>query len=240
MSLLVHGLLRAEPAAAIDLDALSERLGADIRFVAHEGIAALVSETAGGEPLPSRQNLLTHAGILEAAAERDTVLPMRFGVVAPDGEALVSTFLAPQQASLLARIERLRGHAELRMRGTYDEETIVAEVLEGDRRAARLRGRESFDARVELGERISAGIERRRDRDAAHAVETLRPYITDAAAGEVSEPLDAFAVSFLVAEERLPDFDRAVEQLGADLTPRVQLELVGPLPPFSFAATGAV
>lgn len=237
--LVVHGLLQREPAEALDLDDLGARLGARVGVVTHGGIAALVSDTDEATPAPSRRHLVTHAGILEAAADLATVLPVRFGVVAPDEQALVGAFLAPEEPALLGRIVQLDGHAELRMRGSYDEDIVVREVLADDRRAARLRGRQALDARLELGERITAGIEARRDRDAGHVVAALRSLVSDVAPGAVSEPLDAFALSFLVSTEGLTAFDRAVEELGAELAPRVQLELVGPLPPFSFAVAGA-
>jgi hypothetical protein len=236
--LIVHGLLGADTARELNVGLLRAPADEPVDLVTHRDLAGLVEHTDDDEVLPSRANLLTHTRILEAVAERTTVLPMQFGVVVPDAQTLVATYLGPEHDDIVARLERLAGHVELRLRGRYDEEAVLRDVLASDRRAVRLRGRTGFAARMELGERVVAGIEARRDRDAAHTVEALRPHATDVAAGRVAEPLDAFSASFLVDRGRIQDFDRAVDHLADDLSPLVHLELVGPLPPFSFMADG--
>lgn len=233
--LVVHGVLRGEDARELDTSALTEVSGSPVRLVEHRDLAALTTETDAGELLPSRANLLAHTGILGAVAPA-TVLPMRFGVAVPDGATLRDAYLEPVYDAMLERLDRLDGHVELRLRGTYDEDAVLQEILETDRRARRLRGRESFEARIELGERVAAGIGARRDRDAALVLDELRQHAADVAPGRLAEPLDAFTLSFLVGRGSLDAFDEAVDRLAEKLGTTVHLELVGPLPPFSFAA----
>lgn len=229
MPLLVHGIVRAEPDGAAPSAA-----GDGTSIVTHGDLAAVVSEVEGDEVLPSRAELLRHTRVLETLGEQRTVLPMRFGVVVPDAAALRTAFLAPQRVELQTTLDRLEGHAEYRLRGTYDEAAVITEILATDRRAARLRGREDTDSKMKLGERIVAGIAARRAPDARRVVEALVPPATAASEGAIGQPLDAFTLSFLLAEERREAFDAAVERLGEELAPVLQLELVGPVPPFSF------
>ncbi len=236
MPLLVHGVSRG-----LSDDAWSEGDDPAFRTVADGQLVAFLSETDVEEALPTRANLLHHLRVLEHVGEHLTVLPMRFGVVVPDADALVADFLGPEQDRLLATLDRIDGHVELRLRGSYDEPTVIREVLDDDPRAARLRGRRGTDAKIELGERIVHGIERRRDQDRDRTVAALRPHAAAVTTGPVSQPLDVFACSFLVARTEREDFERAVGQLGESLAPLIRLELVGPVPPFSFTdATEAV
>lgn len=235
MPFVVHGLCKAD--AADVLDPSVEGVDTPTRSVVHGDVAALVTATEEVELLPTRANLLTHTRVLEAAAEATTVVPMRFGTVVPDEDTLVATYLQPEHDEIGRRLEELTGRIELRVRATYDEDQAVREVLENDRRAVRLRGRDDFEARMELGERITTGIAARRDDDARYTVEAVRPHVRDVAAGTVSEPLDAFTVSFLVDRDTLGGFEAALERVADELAPRVRMELIGPLPPFSFAAT---
>jgi hypothetical protein len=236
--LAVHGIVAADDAARLDVQAFAEEVGTESRLITHGEAAALVSQVPDEEVLPTRANLLAHTKLLEAVVQQASVLPMRFGVVAPDEETLVATTLEPRQAELHDALGRLAGHVEMRLVGRYQEGPAVARVLASDRRAARLRDRQDLDAKMELGERIVAGIAEQREVDTARAVEALRPYAADVTAGEVGQPLDAFALSFLIPPDGRAAFESAVDELAAELGGGVELELIGPLPPFSFAGTG--
>lgn len=236
MPLLVHGLLAAADGPATSADELARVAGRDIDLVVEGGLAAVVSETDDPEAMPSRANLMAHARVLEHLAAHLTVAPMQFGVVVADREALAAS-VREQEERVTHVLRRLEGHLEFRLRGRYDEDAVVHEVVASDPRAARLRGDDAFEARMELGERIVAGIEARRDVDRARIVERLTPHVADLVANDVAEPLDAFALSLLVHTGHREAFDDHLEELGVELAPRLALELVGPVPPFSFAAT---
>jgi hypothetical protein len=225
---LVHGVSRRSPEAATDADTPA------FRAVTEGDLVALVSETEVDEALPTRANLLHHTRVLEHVGGQTAVLPMRFGVVVPDLQALVDDFLTPERDRLVATLERLEGHVELRLRGRYREDEVIREVLDQDRRAAQLRGRRGTDARIELGERIVAGIERRREHHLERAEAALRPHVAALTSGTVADPLDTLSLSCLVADAARSGFEAAVDELGAALAPVVELELVGPLPPFNF------
>jgi hypothetical protein len=239
MPLLVHGVLAASPDESLDPAALAEAAGVDVDLVSTGDLVAVTSETDSDEAIPSRANLMAHARLLESLAEHATVAPMRFGVVVADRPTL-EAHVAERADELHDVLQRLEGHLELRLRGRYDEGEVLRELVATDRRVARLRGSTSFDARMELGERVVGGIAARRDADRELVVRRLEPFVADIAVSEVAEPLDAFAVSLLVSREGMGAFDEEIESLGAELSPTVLLELVGPVPPFSFAGTGGV
>jgi hypothetical protein len=233
--LLLHGVVESRA-----VDPLTARLSAEgVQLPTHRQLAALVSSNPASEALPSRANLLAHTRILESATLEVTVVPMRFGIVVEHVEALVETLLEPQHDALLDSLRQLEGHVELRLRGSYDEEAVIRDVLDADRRAARLRGRGGMEAKMELGERIVAGIEARRGQDVERVTQALRSHVSGVVANSASQPLDAFDLSLLVARDRMPEFDAQVDELGRALAPTVALELVGPLPPFSFTLAEA-
>jgi hypothetical protein len=231
MPLLVHGVVDA---SALDASAGLLPSDDDLEVVVHGTVAAAVRVTEDAEVLPSRANLLAHTKVLESLATETTVLPMRFGMVVADEQELVEGYLSPQQDALAAALDRLRGHVELRLRGRYDEEAVLREVVAADPGLARLRGRSGVEARMQLGERVVAGIEARRERDLDRLVDALGPHVAGLVAGSVAEPLDAFSLSLLVAEDGMDAFDRALDELGEAVAPVLSLELVGPAPPFSF------
>lgn len=229
MPFLVHGVSRELPPAATE-DAETPAF----RSVTAGGLVGLASETEETEALPTRANLLHHTKVIEHVGAHVTVLPMRFGVVVPDLDALVADFLEPEGDRLRATLERIEGHVELRLRGRYEEPHVIREVLDSDPRAAQLRGRRGTDAKMELGERIVEGIARQREHDTARVSAALGAHAAAVTSGPTAEPLDAFSLSFLVSDEQRADFEAAVDRIGETLAPLVRLELVGPIPPFSF------
>ena len=236
MPLLVHGLLHAAAAGAVDTDELTLAAEREVALVVEGELAAVVSTSDAPEAVPSRANLMAHARVLERLGEVATVAPMQFGVMVADHDELASS-VEEQHDRVLAVLDRLDGQLEFRLRGRYEEDEVVREVVADDPRALRLRGDDSFDARMELGERIVTGIEARRDLDRAAVLERLTPHVTDVVVADVAEPLDAFSLSLLVATDHRGVFDEHLDELGEELKPRLGLELVGPVPPFSFADT---
>ncbi len=237
MPLLLHGLLEASRREAVADGSLDAHVGGEVELVDEGRLLAVVTPTDDPEVLPSRANLMAHTRLLEALAARVTVAPVRFGVVVDDHDALTAT-MRERHDHLLEVLGRLAGHREFRLRGRYEQDEVVREVLAADERAARLKGAQGVDARMELGERIVAGIEARRDTDRERALAALDEHVTDVAVGAPAEPLDAFTVSLLIDEQRQAAFDAALDDLGARVAPTLALELVGPVPPFSFVDVG--
>jgi hypothetical protein len=235
MAVIVHGIAAADAVSALSDHQLAEVAERPVRTVSSGALAALVSDVPGEHALPSRANLLAHTRLLELVAGTATVLPMRFGVVAPDDGAIRDEYLTAREAPLTNALDRLSGCVELRVRARYAEEEVIRAVLATDRTAARLRERQDVAAQMQLGERIAHGIDARRPRDAAALREALTPHALEMADSDPPGALDVLAASFLMDRSAVDTFERTVSDLGAEVEPLLTLQLVGPLPPFSFS-----
>lgn len=233
MGVMVHGIIDDATVPMLSATALLTAAGRPVRFVRSEDLAGVVTDT-DGEVFPTRGNLSMHTRLLEAVSQATTVLPMRFGTVVPDEAALERDYLEVRRSRLRSSLERLRGFVELRVRAFYIEDEVVRAVLDSDRDAAALRGREDLEAKVVLGQRVSDGIDLRRGQDAQLVLEALEPFAADASTASPTSVLDVVTVSFLVATDQNEAFGAAVDQLAGRLAPVAGLELVGPMPPFSF------
>lgn len=235
MSLVVHGVVASSPHGTPPPLPRGDDVPQQLRLVPHRSLAAVVSPTDQTMLLPARQDLLQHTRVLEELATVTTVLPMRFGVVVEDDDALVRTLLDPDHDTLVRRLEHLRGHVEWRVRGTYDEDRVLRGLVDSDPHLRRLAERGDLASRLTVGERVMEGIALRRRADEARVADTVRRHATSVTVAAVTGPLDAFSMSALVHEDRREEFDAAIEQLARqDSSPFASIELVGPLPPFSF------
>jgi hypothetical protein len=238
MALVVHGIVEVEAVPAAALAQAADAAGVTADLVPHGRLAAVVSDTPTAQVLPSRANLMAHTRLLEHLVEHTTVLPMQFGVVVPDEDALIRDYLSAEHDTVVGTMQRLAGHVELRLRARYEEAPVIRKVLEADPRARRLQGRHDMESKLQLGERIAAGIQARRAQDTEAVIGVLRPHAAQVSVGEVADALDVFAVSFLVARDQLDAFDAAAEQIAERTAAVLRLELVGPMPPFSFTEVG--
>lgn len=228
MSSYVYGVTRADndwPPGIVGLE------DAAVRRVTHERLSALVSDVEG-EIIGRRREVLRHADVVGHALQHGDVLPLQFGMLLDDDSAVVSELMEPRQEVLLDLLSAVDGRVEVRLRGYYDEERIVAEIVA--QQPGLRRGAGSFEDRIRLGEHVAAGIASRRAQDEAMIVERLRPWADDVVLDEPTSELMALNSTFLLPREGLERFDAVVAELGDDLGPRMQLKYVGPFPPVSF------
>jgi hypothetical protein len=208
------------------------------RLVRHDGLAAIVGTPKALPIRPERRNLLAHTEVLRAAMTVSPVLPMRFGIVLPDDDAVVGELLGPAHGELEALLADLDGRVELELKVVYDEDDLLREIVGGDKRLARLHERlrqgVSHDERVRIGETIAHAVESRRLAEEARIVHTLGRDAVAVTPPAQPPPSVLTKVSFLVDEGRTARFEEQVEKLARESAPLFRFLLHGPLPPFSF------
>lgn len=211
--------------------------GAEVRLLTDGHLAVAISDAP--EPLVGRRReLLAHSSTVEALWSQGPVLPMRFGIVAPDEDALRQDVLADPDGQLVDRLDTLTDAAEVSVKVWHDEPTVLREVVTENRDIAALRARTqrsgaSYGDQVRLGELVASAVEAKAARDADRLLGELSPL---AMAGVPGPPVDGALLnaSFLVpragADLFLAEVERVVAAEGGRLTAR----LTGPVPPYSF------
>jgi hypothetical protein len=239
----VYGVVRAGDSPPRGLDGLQ---GEKVELVDDDGIGALTSAIPDDYVEAGRDELLAHSRVLEQVLQGGSVvLPMRFGVVMPDAEAVREQLLAPHRQELEAQLAEMDGKVEVNIKGIHDEQSVLGEIVRENEEVAQLRQaiqgkpeEATYYERIRLGELIAQALEDKRNEAAPRVVDALAPL---AVAVEVGEPVHermAVNASFLVERDRLAEFDRAVDELGQSEAGRLRLRYTGPLPPHSFVELG--
>lgn len=237
MSTYVYGF--AHSAHPLEIDGM-QGVGTEespLRVLRENGLAAIVSDAPDGLRA-KRRDLEAHEWILERLCEAGTVLPLRFGTVAPD-DAAVQAELADRATHYGELLRRLDGKTELNVKARHREDDVLRDLLVRDKalrswnETLQKAGGGSPDARMEFGEEVAASLEDRRARDGERVITALRPH---AAASVLGPPVDGcFAnVSFLVADSGRAAFDAAVDEVRRALGDVADVNVYGPLPPYSF------
>jgi hypothetical protein len=215
--------------------------GARLRLVGSDGAAALVSALHTDDPVLGREELEAHVRVVTGALSRGTVLPMRAGIVMEDDEDVRRRLLRRYAPELRRQLDGLAGKIEMRVRATYEEQRVMREVVLEHPAIARLRevvhdrpDDATYYQRIDLGERVAAAIERKRELDAGGILGALAPVVLDLALTQPAHERIALNASFLVARERLAEFDAQLESLGQAQAGRMRIKCTGPLAPHSF------
>jgi Gas vesicle synthesis protein GvpL/GvpF len=232
----VYGVTPAD-APALDVAGIAD--GA-VRIVAGEALGALVSEVDRIE-VESARAVRAYSRVLDAAIAAGPVVPLRFGTMVADDDAVKSEVLGPYRDRFHELLERLGQHVELKVKVAYDEDAIVRQLVAAEpaiaARHERIAGVDddaAYYARIELGEEVAASLEARRDRDAAAVYDALCDVADDVRTSELLNPHMVVNGTFLVRRDGLDAFQAAILAATRD-HPEMQVRLIGPLPPYSFS-----
>jgi hypothetical protein len=232
----VHGVTRAGAREAVE--------AAGAAAVVDGELAAIVS-TAAGETRAA-DLMRRHWRLLEAIAERETVVPAQFGTAMASEAAVAEELLAPRRDSLTSQLAAFDGKVQLSVKGTYDEAVLLRSIVEGSPSVAQMRERvrglseaAGHFERVRLGELVAAEVEQVRERDAESVHERLDGLAVATSREKAGGLQGAVNSAFLVERERADEFAREVDALGQELGGRVALRVLGPLPPYSFVTEEA-
>ncbi|ANY05043.1 GvpL/GvpF family gas vesicle protein [Pseudonocardia sp. HH130630-07] len=236
----VYGVVVSGARIPGELEPVGEQ-GGEIGLLDHRDLAAVVSDVPTDRKLGRRADLLAHERVVNAVAAEVTMLPMRFGGVVTDDQAVVDELLEDNHDFFVEALSRLDGCVQFVLYGRYDQDTVLGSIVEQDPAIAELsRSLRDTDPdathyeRIKLGERIASAMERERTADAEKVVELLEPLseavVVKAAGGEDG----AVNVALLVRRDRTAEFDTAVDALGDEWSDRVELQLIGRVAPFDF------
>ena len=198
----VYGIVPADVKPEDDATGIHD---APIEIVTHGDIAALVSEIDPNQRLGTPADLRAHAQILDGTSLVAPVLPLRFGAVVSDRDAVINELLADHDDEFASSLAELEGCAQYLVKGRYVQETILREIVDENPKATALL--ESIrsqpeeltrDARMALGEIIGHTLDVKRDADTRTTLDALSPVTDTVTVREPTHDEDAVQIAVLL------------------------------------------
>ncbi|EFL38015.1 GvpL/GvpF family gas vesicle protein [Streptomyces griseoflavus] len=211
-----------------------------LRILREGELAAVVSDAPEGLR-PKRRELLAHQNVLSEIGAAGCVLPMRFGSVAPDDDA-VTAVLAERADHYRERLDALDDRVEYNVKANHVEEAVLHHVMAGNpeiralAESNRQSGGGSYEDKIRLGEMVAEAVKAKEAEDGPALERALEGVADSVNVGPESTGWLA-NVSYLVKRETAEDFLAAVERVRKDM-PHLEVRLNGPLPPYSFVEPG--
>ncbi|MFC0449126.1 GvpL/GvpF family gas vesicle protein [Rhodococcus jostii] len=237
----VYGIVPADVQPEDDATGIHD---APIEIVTHGDIAALVSEIDPDQRLGTPADLQAHAHILDGTSHVAPVLPLRFGAVLSDRDAVVNELLAEHDDEFASALDELEGFAQYLVKGRYVEETIIGEIVDENPKATALlksirdQPEElTRDDRMALGEIIGHTLEAKRETDTGTTLDVLAPLTDTVTVREPTHDEDAVQIAVLLEVDLQDELEQTVGDLAERWDDRVTLRLVGPMAPYDFVVT---
>ncbi|MGY0070858.1 GvpL/GvpF family gas vesicle protein [Streptomyces sp. QTS137] len=212
----------------------------EVRILEESGLAAVVSDAPEGLR-PKRKELLAHQHVLSEVGAAGCVLPMRFGSVATDDNA-VTAVLAERAEHYKERLRALDGRVEYNIKASHVEEAVLHRVmaespeLRAMAEAARQAGGGNYESKIQLGEMVATAVKGQEAQDAMALENALVPAAHAVSVGPESTGWLA-NVSYLVDRDSAQEFLNAVDRIREEM-PHLEVRVNGPLPPYSFVEPG--
>ncbi|MBU0493735.1 MAG: GvpL/GvpF family gas vesicle protein [Chloroflexi bacterium] len=215
--------------------------GDPVYTVQFMNLAAAVSDSPLIEYESSRRNMMAHTLVQEEIMREFTMLPVRFGTVAPSAQAIEEQVLQRRFGELTGLLNEMEGRMELGLKAFWYEAIVFNEIVAENPLIRRLRdslmGRrseETYYDRIQLGEMVEAALGQKRDEDAEQILARLRPLVHQTRTNKVITDRMVLNAAFLVDQSRGAEFDQAIQDLDAQLGQRLMFKYVGPVPPYNF------
>ena len=216
----------------------------DIVPVACGEFAAAVSTMPFRIIAATPQSVWRHERVLERLMQDHTVLPLRFGTISPDAEALRELLLYSAK-EISGNLERVRGKVEIALRIADGSRSIEVPSPQPAQALPPLSAAANDHAPVGRGAAyLRARLQHHHGElareDSAKRLGQLLRRNLDAVLQDVvcSPPADAAAsyrISCLVERDRVRAFADALDRFRAD-HPQLDVTCTGPWPPYSFMA----
>lgn len=217
--------------------------GADhaVRTIHHRDLAAIVSDSPDAEYDSTRRNMTAHMRVLEEAMRDHTVLPVRFGSVAPDIEAVSTGLLKERHDDIAQWLDRMGGKIEMGVKAFWYEDGLYRDIVADHGDIRRLRDRigqkpleQTYRERIRLGEMVEGALAEKRRADSATILDALRPLAEDVRVNEPVNERMALNAAFLLPADRQDAFENALGALDREIGARVMFKAVGPAPLYNF------
>jgi hypothetical protein len=236
----VYGIVPGD----VEVEKSAEGIGdppAAVEVVHDDDIAALVSVIPVDHALGTPEDLQAHARLLDGTAAVAPVLPLRFGAVMTDEDAVAEELLRDHHDEFAQALQALEGQAEYVVKGRYDEEAFLAELLSENDKARQLAEEirntpeeASRNSRIALGELISNAIESTRNKDTKTVIDELDGVASQVNPREPTHEWDAVHIALLAEVERQAELEEVAKRLNENAGGRMKLRLLGPLAAYDF------
>ena len=209
----------------------------------YRDIAAIISSSPVTKYPVSRENMMTHAVVLDKAIEESTILPVRFCTIATDEQSIIDRVLKPRYQEFVDLLKQMEGKVELGIRAHWlDAKGIFTEIVEENKEIKTLKEsalhekneQKHYAKTVKAGELVQKALEEKKKRGAEELLAALQPFSLAVKENQIYGDTNLLNAAFLVSQEKEQAFDQKVSELDEKYKERMHLKYTVSRVPYNF------
>lgn len=232
----IYGIIATEDAPNFGPVGIGGR-NDEVTTIGTKGLAAVVSNASMDHYVLSRENLTTHAKVIEKVMESYTILPMRFCTVAETTDEIIA-FLEKNSRDLKNRLKDMDGKVEVDIKIFWtDMKKIYEEIAKENIKIRELKAKATTGNRQSLihaGELVATALEEKKAVERDIYLRLLKKAAANCKEDEPDADEMVAHAAFLIDRGWMKEFDNAVEKVEEEFKERIQIRYVGPMAPFNF------
>lgn len=216
--------------------------GDEVLTIGYGDLSMVVSNHPVTKFVVSRENLLAHEKVIEEVMkEFESILPVRFGTVAPSADE-IRNLLDRRNSEFRNLLKDMNNKVELGIKGVWKNmEIIFREIAVEDkdiehvkRKMERSKDQKDRKTTIDIGRMVEKALQKKKEAEAETIVNILRKASIDYRLNRTVLEEMFINAAFLIDRGREKEFDNILEDLGGSYYDRTEFRYTGPFPVFNF------
>jgi hypothetical protein len=235
----IYCIIKSPKSFKVQLEGINrERVG----LIVSRKLAAVVSDSPAKDYALTRENTTTHLKIIEEIMRvYPPVLPVSFGTVTEDSDAIKKRLLVPKQDEFLRILKNIDGKTELNLKAIWLDKDKISQkiVLENPELQSiqkRFSGRMvTRDIAIEVGRLIADELERKKDNMEGEILSMLKGMFVEYKKLPLLGDQMIVNLAFLISKNKQKSFDDLVKHFDDKYRAEdIYFKYIGPTPLFNF------
>jgi hypothetical protein len=236
----LYALIKTTDAELLQTGAPDGMGGAPIEMIAAGDITAVASATAETKIRPQRRFLATHQQVVNWVAERCSMLPVAFGLIAEDPDSVIKV-IDSNSPTLLEQLAVVDGKVEMSLTLRWAVDNVFQYFVSqyDDLKQASLaiaRGEATRDEQIELGRLFERLLNSERENHTAHVLEKLACIVVKNELQPQRDEFDIMRLACLINRSDVEAFSDKVFEIAKDFSDDYGFAFNGPWAPYSFVS----
>lgn len=214
--------------------------GGRVYAIADGHLAAVVSDVPDQRIRPERRHLSAHQGVMRQLAQAGSVLPMAFGIIASDPEA-IAQILSRNRDALSAQLKRVEGKVEMGLRVRWDVPNIFAYFADTHPELSALRNRLfslsrelTREEKIDLGQLFERLLNQDRRAHAQQVEKALAPHCFELKHNPPRTEYEVMNLACLVGRQARAEFEAGMFAAAECFDDHFAFDCTGPWAPHNF------
>lgn len=214
--------------------------GGTVYTIAEEQVAAVVSDLPVQRIRPERRLLAAHNNVLKMLMEETTPLPMSFGIIADDDEAIRS-ILSHNHEAFVQQLHSVRDKVEMGLRVSWSAPNIFEYFVNTHSDLQLIRDRffndhrePSHEDKIELGRLFDRRLMEDREEHADKVEDILSGYSFEIKRNKCRTEREVMNLACLVGRDALAEFEESIFEAASLFNNDYTFDFNGPWAPHNF------